>query len=164
MILAIILLVLGVVCLTGAVVLTVRPWRWTIAAVAAFAGLCLLHWSKYIYLPLKTFIFWGIATLIVVGITRLSPKGEPDGKNTSNLYIGVSALAGCLLGILVSARIMILGVVLGAIIGQIAYSRTPDGKWMKFPTSTFIKYFCAKSLQVIVTVSMIGIAVEGFIF
>ena len=76
----------------------------------------------------------------------------------------VVLLAGCLLGMLVGARVMVLGVVLGAFVGQMAYSRTPEGKWLKFPTSTFIQYFCAKSLPAIVAVSMLGIAVEGFIF
>ena len=162
MIMSYILLILGIMCLAGALVLVVWP-RW-VAAVPAFAGLVALHLSYYIAVPASTFIFWGIATALVAGIVTMSPQGEPAGRRASNLYVGVSAMAGCLLGILVGARIMILGVILGAFIGQMAYSRTPAGTWLRADTGTFLRYFAAKCLPVIVAVSIVGIAVEGFIF
>ncbi len=162
MIFSTILLVLGVLCAAGAVVCLIKPWL--PAALPAYAALCLLHWSTSIYLPVKTFVFWGLATAICLGISYMSPKGEPDGHNTGNYYIGIGAIVGCLLGILVSARIMVLGVVIGALMGQMAFSKTPHGKWLKFPSVTFIHYFCAKSLQAIVAAAMVGIAIEGFIF
>ncbi len=162
MILSSILLVLGVLSAACAIVCLLR--HWIPAAVPAYAALCLLHWSTSIYLPTKTFVFWGMATALCVGVQYLSPKDEPDGRVTGNYYISIAAIAGCLLGILISARIMVLGVVLGAIMGQMAFSKTPHGKWLKFPSVTFIRYFCAKSLQAIVAVAMVGIAIEGFIF
>lgn len=163
MVLGIILLVLGIVYMISAAVCLLF-YRRIAAALPAYVALALLHASTYIYLPVKTFVFWGIATLIVAGIHRLLPQGEPAGRKSGNVYVGVAAVAGCLLGMLVGARVMVLGVVLGAFVGQMAYSRTPEGRWLKFPTSTFIQYFCAKSLPAIVAVSMLGIAVEGFIF
>ena len=71
---------------------------------------------------------------------------------------------GCLLGILVEARFMVLGTILGTVLGVLAYSVTPQGRWLKFPKSNFIQYLCAKGLAVIVAVAMMGIAVEGFVF
>ena len=93
----------------------------------------------------------------------MSPQGEIDGKRSSNLYVAASALAGALLGIIVDPRIMVLGVIIGAFVGQLAYSRTPHGKWLSKSSSVFLQYFCAKCLPVIVTVSVIGIAIEGFL-
>ena len=116
-----ILLVAGVVCLIAALVLVLRP-KW-VAAVPAFAGLALMHWSYYIDVPPLTFGFWGVATLITVALFYLSPSGEPDGHSSSNLYVGFTAMAGGMLGILLAPRIMVLGVILGAAIGQLAYSR-----------------------------------------
>ncbi len=162
MIMSYILLGLGIACMVCALVLVLWP-RW-IAAIPAFAGLVLLHLSYFIAVPTSTFVFWGIATALVAGIVYMSPQGEPDGNRASNLYVGISAIAGCLLGILLGARIMILGVVLGAFIGQMAYSRTPAGSWMRFPSSTFMQYFAAKCLPVIVAVSIVGISIEGFVF
>lgn len=162
MVFEIMLLVLGALCLVGAMVCLF--WSRVAAALPAYAGLVLLHVSTYIYLPVKTFVFWGVATLLVVGIQRLLPPGEPNGGKAGKVYVGISALAGCLLGMVVGARAMVLGVVLGSFVGQMAYSRTPEGGWLKFPTSTFIQYFCARSLPVVVAVSMLGIAIEGFIF
>lgn len=157
-----ILLVLGIACLAASVLLVLRP-RF-VAAIASFAGLVLLHLSYYIAVPTRTFLFWGVATLMVAGLNYLSPQGEPDGKRSSNLFIGLGAIAGCLLGIIVGARIMVLGVILGAIAGQYMYSRTPDGSWLKVTSRDFWRYFSAKSLPAIVAIAIAGIAIEGFIF
>lgn len=156
-----ILLIAGAACLIAALVLVLWP-RW-VAAVPAFVGLVLMHFSYYIAVPLVTFIFWGIATLITVGLFYLSPSGEPDGHRSSNLYVGFTAMAGGMLGILVAPRIMVLGVVLGAAMGQLAYSRTPAGKWMLNPSTMFWRYFAAKCLPAIVAVSIVCIAVMGLV-
>ena len=108
-----ILLIAGVICLVAALVLVLWP-RW-IAAVPAFLGLLLMHWSYAIDVKTLTFIFWGAATLITVGLFNLSPKGEPDGSSASNLYVGFTAMAGGMLGIMLEPRVMVLGVILGAL-------------------------------------------------
>jgi hypothetical protein len=158
-----ILLVLGIAALLAALVLLFRPWRWLVAAIPAFVGLVLLHMSYFIAVKSGTFIFWGICTALVTGLAYMSPPGEPDGQRASNLYIGASAIAGCLLGMIVGPRILVLGVVLGAFVGQLAYSRTPAGRWMRQPATTFLQYFAAKCLPAIVAVAQIGIACEGFL-
>ena len=162
MILQTILLIIGALCLAASMALVLWP-RW-VAAVPAYVGLVLLHLSYYIAVPEKTFIFWGIATLITVGLFYLSPSGEPDGHRSSNLYVGLTALAGGLLGILLQhPAYMVLGVILGAAVGQLAYSRTPAGRWMANPPSLFLRYFLAKCLPVIVAVAIICIAITGFV-
>ena len=155
------LLIAGALCLIAALVLVLRP-RW-VAAVPAFIGLLLMHWSYYIAVPMVTFIFWGVATLITVALFYLSPSGEPDGNRSSNLYVGFTAMAGGMLGILLAPRLMVLGVVLGAAFGQLAYSRTPAGKWMLSPSTLFVRYFAAKCLPVIVAVSIVCIAIMGVV-
>ena len=100
---------------------------------------------------------------MVMGLRYISPKGEPDGRITGNLYLGLGALMDCLLG-MIDPRFMLLGTIIGTIIGQIAFSRTPNGKWLLFSKSNFIQYLCAKGLPAIVAVAMMGLAVEGFIF
>lgn len=159
---SLILLILGTLCMVAAMVLVLKPW--TVAAVPAFAGLVLMHWSTYTTFPHWIFWFYGATTLMVVGIRYLSPRGEPDGKTTGNLYLGLGAVMGCLLGMLVEARFMVLGTIIGTVMGQVAFSRTPGGKWLTFHKSNFIQYLCAKGLPVVVAVAMIGIAVEGFVF
>ena len=133
------------------------------AYIFAFMALCILHISTAICLPVSTFIFWGIASLIVLVIDLLSPKGDPDGSWYGNLYLAVGALAGLFIGMSIDAAIMILCTIIGTAFGQFAYSRTPKGCWVKFPSSIFIHYFCAKGFKVIATTAMIGIALEGFI-
>ena len=58
---------------------------------------------------------------------------------------------------------MILGVILGAAIGQLAYSRTPAGKWMLNPSTMFWRYFAAKCLPAIVALSIVCIAIMGVV-
>lgn len=162
MVFHIILLIAGILCLMAALALVLWP-RW-VAAVPAFIGLWLMHWSYYISVPKRTFIFWGIATLITVGLFYLSPKGEPDGHRSSNLYVGLTALAGGLLGIILQhPAFMVLGAIIGAFVGQLAYSRTPDGKWMMFPSTQFMRYFAAKCLPAIIAVSIVCIAIMGIV-
>ena len=91
MVLGIILLVLGIVCMISAAVCLLF-YRRIAAALPAYVALALLHASTYIYLPVKTFVFWGIATLIVAGIHRLLPQGEPAGRKSGNVYVGVAAV------------------------------------------------------------------------
>ncbi len=156
-----ILLIAGAVCLVAALALVLWP-RW-VAAVPAFAGLVLLHLSYTIAVPTITFVFWGIATLITTGLYYLSPSGEPDGNSSSNLYVGFTAMAGGMLGIMLAPRVMVLGVILGAMMGQLAYSRTPAGKWMLSPSMLFWRYFAAKCLPAIVAVAIVCIAVMGIV-
>ena len=156
-----ILLIGGAICLIAAILLVLWP-RW-VAAVPAFLGLLLMHLSYTIDVKTMTFIFWGIATLITVGLFYLSPSGEPDGNRSSNLYIGFTAMAGGMLGIMLAPRVMVLGVILGAAMGQLAYSRTPAGKWMLNPSTMFWRYFAAKCLPAIVALSIVCIAVMGMV-
>ena len=155
------LLILGVACLVAATALVLYP-RWP-AAVPAYAGMVFLHLSYYIDVPMRTFLFWGIAAAMVAGLHFISPKGEIDGNRASNLYVGLSAMAGSLLGMLVHVNVMVLGVILGAFIGQMAYRRTPNGRWLGESPKTFLRYYCAKCLPVVVAVAIIAISVEGFI-
>ena len=156
-----ILLIAGAACLIAALALVFWP-RW-VASVPAFVGLVLMHLSYYIDVPTMTFVFWGIATAITIGLFYLSPSGEPDGNRASNLYVGFTAMAGGMLGILLAPRVMVLGVVLGAALGQLAYSRTPAGKWMLNPSTLFWRYFAAKCLPAIVAVSIVCIAIMGVV-
>ena len=158
----IILLVAGSLCMIAALVLVIKPW--IVAAIPAYAGLWLLHLSLFTTFPKWVFIFYGIATAMVVGMKYISPRGEPDGRNTGNIYLGLGALRGCLLGMAIEARFMLLGTILGSIIGQVAFSRTPHGKWLMLSKSNFIQYLCAKGLPVVVAVAMIGVGVEGFVY
>ncbi len=157
-----ILLILGAISLLAALVLVIKPW--IVAVIPAYAGLWLLHLSVYTTFPKWVFIFYGIATAMVVGLKFISPKGEPDGRNTGNLYLGLGAMMGCLLGMLIDARFMLLGTILGAVMGQVAFSRTPHGKWLMLSKSNFIHYLCARGLPAIVAVAMIGVGIEGFVY
>ncbi|MBQ0119779.1 MAG: hypothetical protein KBT13_01475 [Bacteroidales bacterium] len=161
MILQYTLLVAGIACLVAALVLVLRP-RF-VAAIPAFAGLWMTHASYFIKVSDTYLIFWGIAAMLVAGISYLSPKGEPDGRKSSNIYLGLGAVMGALLGMATDPRFMVLGVILGAMSGQYIYSRTPHGQWLKPATRDFWKYFAAKGLSVVVAISIIAVAAEGFI-
>lgn len=157
----ILLLIIGLLLLAASLIFTLR--QWLPSAITAFAALVALHFSTFICLPVSTFVFWGTASLIALAIVGLSPKGEPGGTSVGNLYLSAGALAGLFVGIAVDARVMILCAIAGTFFGLLAFARTPKGCWIKFPSSNFIHYFCAKGMNIIVTVAMAGIAIEGFI-
>ena len=157
-----VLLIVGIACMALALVLVLIP-RW-VAAVPAYAAMVCLHLGYHITVPAFTFVFWGIATAMVLGLFYISPRGEIDGNKASNFYVGLSAIAGCLLGMILNVNVMVLGTVLGAAVGLLAYMRTPAGRWLSTPPMNFVRYFCAKALPAIVAVAIIGISIEGFIF
>lgn len=162
---SIILLIIASVLLVVAFVLTIKP-MW-VAAVPAWAAMMLLYWGEYILpvtLPTWKIAMWTMATAIVVLLRRYQPAGEPDGRNTGNLYIGLASVVGALLGIAMGANYVLLCTIVGAAVGLMAYSRTPYGKWIKFASSTFIQYFCARCLPTIVAVAIMGISVESILF
>ncbi|MDO4510813.1 MAG: hypothetical protein Q4B68_03225 [Bacteroidales bacterium] len=162
---SIVLLIIASLLIVAAFVLTVKP-RW-VAAVPAWGAMLLLYWGGYIQpttLPMWKLAMWTLATAIVVALRRYQPTGEPDGRNTGNLYIGLAAVVGALLGIVMGPNYVLLGTIVGAVVGLMAYSRTPHGKWIKFASSTFIQYFCARCLPAIVAVAIMGIGVESILF
>lgn len=161
MVLEITLLVLGIVCMLLSVILMV--WPVIPAAIASFVAMCLLHWSYYIAVTESTFIFWGIATLLIMTIARMSPREDVRKWKSMNLYATVGALAGMLLAMTISASLVVLGAIVGAATGLLAFVNTPKGKLQGFSLSTFIHYFCAKGLPVVVAMAMIGIILEGFL-
>lgn len=157
-----ILFVVGIIALVLALVLLIWP-RFP-AVVPAYAGMLCLHLSTFIYLRSFTLIFWGVAAAIVLMLKYMSPKGEPDGHSESNLYVGLSTIAGAMLGLVISPSLIVLGAIIGSLIGVMAYSRTPRGKWINPPSAAFFQYVGTKCLPAVVTVSIVGITVEGFIF
>ncbi len=163
MILQYILLVVGLLLIVSALATVVWPRRRLTSAALAFVGMLLLHWSYFIAVQVQWLLFWGVAAIMVTAIDWLSPAGEIDGHRISNVYVGVSAIAGALLGMAIDPRVMVLGVVLGAFIGQMAYSRTPAGAWLKRSPAVFARYFAAKCLPAIVTTAICAISVEGFL-
>lgn len=145
-----------------AIVLVLKPWF--PAAVPAFLALVLLQLTPCINAPIWETVMWGIATALVVGLRYYQPSGEPDGRNTGNVYVGLGAIAGALLGLLVGREFIVAGTIIGAFMGVMGYSRTPHGRWIKFPTSTFIQYFCAKGLPAIIAIAMTGKCSEALLF
>ena len=155
------LLSIGIILMCAAIYLMVQ--QKLPACLFAYAALCALHFSSHITLPVSTFIFWGIVSVILVAIDLLSPKGEPDGSCQGNLYMTIGAMAGVFIGISINPSIMVLCAIIGTIFGQLAYSRTPKGCWIKFPSSIFIHYFCAKGFKIVASAAMLGIALVGFL-
>ena len=79
------------------------------------------------------------------------------------MYIGIGALAGMVLGMLFDYSMIIVGTFIGSILGEFAFSKTPLGKNLTFPSSIFIQYFCANGLRIIIATSMLGVILEMFI-
>lgn len=137
--------------------------NFALSTVVAYAGLLLLHFTHCINLVGSSLIFWGCATLLASGIAVLSPRTEPGGSQHGNLFLLLGAVAGLLVGISIDASVMVLSVIIGTLLGQLFYSRTPKGRWLKFSFSIFISYFCSVGLKTIVSAAIAGIAVEGFL-
>lgn len=94
-------------------------------------------------------------------IITLSMLPQTLVKATQGMtHITVSSLAGMLLGMTFGYAPMIIGAFVGAVAGAVFFSRTPGGAGLKFPSSRFVQYFCAKGLPAVIVVCLFGIAIE----
>ena len=158
----IVMTVVGGALMLFALVIMLWP-RWVAAPLPAFIGFLLLHYSTAIFIPSNVLLFWGVATVFVVILRSLLPKGEPDGSGVSNRYIGLSAIAGALAGMAIDPRVMIAALILGAIVGAMAYSKTPRGRWLAFPSTTFWQFTGAKGFPAVITTAQAAITIQGLI-
>ncbi len=148
------LIFLGSLLILASIVMTFRSSRWS--AAASFGGLLAFGLSGIAPMGLDVLIFWGVATLIVLGLNALLPRTVVSSRAGMG-YVAGGTLVGLVVGLLMSEAAMILGAILGAIAGGIAFSRTPAGSVVEFPSDKFINYLCAKGLPAVVTFCQGGV-------
>lgn len=132
------------------------------AVLFAYVGMLLGHFSGYMPVMWSTLLFWGIATLIVVMLTVMLPREVVKMRNGLG-YISGGSLVGMMLGLLLGESAMIVGAAVGSFLGCLAYSRTPAGRGLKFPSNQFTQYMGAKGLPVIITMCIVGIEISAII-
>lgn len=127
------------------------------AAPVAFLGLCCAGLLPGEHLSVASYLFWGVAMVIVVALGFILPPNVALSRRGLP-YISGGALAGMAVGLTFSHAALVVGAFLGALLGGVAYARTPQGKPLEFPTSRFLNYLCAKGLPAVVTMSIVGTA------
>lgn len=143
-----ILLYIALALSLGAVTACFVPWRWS--AAVAIAGMALVCIAAPAFSGTGTLIFWLLTAALAVALNYMLPTGV-SGSRRGLGYIAGGALAGIFTGYLISRQWMVAGAVAGAFLGATAYSFTPTGRWLRFPSSGFIQYLCAKGLPAVVT-------------
>lgn len=142
-------------CLAG-VVATFFSRGWS--ALVGYAGLLVIYlWGDAGVSSAQAW-FWGVAALIAWGICMMLPSMIARSRAGVG-YITGAALAGAFVGMLISHAGMIVGAVVGAFCGALAYSRTPGGKAIEFPSSKFLHYLCAKGLPAVVAICIMCVAI-----
>lgn len=152
---AIILIILAGLLALSAIVCAFASWRW--AAAAGYLSLWPLYYLPHFAIPDGIMVFWGIATLIALGINYMLPFQIATSR-VGMPYMAGAALCGTMLGLIAATEAgMICGAAAGVLCGAIAYSRTPRGRVLDFPSSQFFNYVLAKGLPLIVVMSTSGI-------
>lgn len=154
---SIIMAVVAGILLTLSVILSFLSNRFS--SLVAFCALCATGLTFMLDISMWTYIFWGIAAIIVTTLNFMLPP-HISSSRLGLSYIATAALAGTLVGLVVSHAGMVLGAVVGAILGGVAYSKTPQGKLLEFPSSKFLNYLCAKGLPVIITMCISGTVIS----
>lgn len=129
----------------------------------AYAGMWLSYLIGYTDYAYGTFLFWGVAVLIVLAMTMLLPD---DVRKTDKGvgYMSGGGLVGMVVGMaLCTMTGIILGSASGVFLGILAYSRTPKGRFLDFPTMKAVNYLCAKGLPIVVTFSIVGLVLSQLI-
>lgn len=149
------LLILCIVLMALALVMSYRPWL--PGAIFALGALFAGQRSGHLQFSNSALTFWTIATAIVLIISFMLPRMLV--QTTRGLgYMTTATLAGAIVGSLLGPKAVVAGAAVGAFLGALAFSRTADGSQLGFPSNRFLQYLCAKGLPLVVTMSMIGLA------
>lgn len=150
------LLIFGILLLAAGLILAFIPSRWS--APVAWAGLLLSVLSGHMMLSTGQIVFWACAAAMVTAIDFMLPP-QVAGSRHGVMYIVTATLLGTLVGMIASGAAMIVGAAVGAFAGALAFSRTPRGHDLTFPSRRFVNYLAAKGMPAVVTMCIIGIAV-----
>lgn len=146
------------------VVMAFRAWRWT-PLTAYLAMWPLYYLSEFTGFTDSLMTFWGIATLIALGINYMLPFQVATSR-TGMAYMTGGALAGTFVGLLATPVAgVICGSAAGALLGALAFSRMRAGKMLGFPSRRFFNYVLAKGLPLVVEMSasgLVGIALYQY--
>lgn len=147
-------IILGSLLMCGAIAMVFRPVF--SGSLTAYLGLWAFHFSGYIPVTMRELLFWGVTTLIVIGLDVLLPR-ESARALQGRGYVGVGTIAGMVVGMLLSSAGIILGAAIGAFLGAMAYSRTPAGRALQFPSAVFMRFLCSRGLPAVVAISQVGL-------
>lgn len=150
----IIILIISVLAALAAIAGTWMSRFWSV--IAAYVSLCLLYLFPASGVAGGTLVFWGMAAVVATAIGLMLPP-EIARTRRGMPYITIGALAGTFTGLIISQAGMIIGAVAGALCGAVAYSRTPAGVALEFPSARFFNFTCAKGLPAAVTTCLCGL-------
>ena len=149
------LLITGVILLSAGIVEAFR--HPSAGAVASYAGLVAMLNSGYgSPLTQQALLFWAIAVIMVCGISMAGGDTRQKSHPVANRYIAGGALVGMLAALTLGQSAMIVGSAVGAVLGGVAWSRTPSGKSASVGLWRIV---VSDELPAVVTMTVIGMAV-----
>ena len=134
------------------------------AVIAAYASLLCAHFDGAVYVDGQVLVFWGVATVIVLGLRMLQPRALVFAYQ-GHAYVALGTMVGVALGYVVSAAAatLILGGVAGAFLGTLVYMSTPASPRLTMSSAPFREYLSAKGLPCVVSCTMATVAVVSLI-
>lgn len=154
-VITIILIALSALLTIWSIGASFASWRW--AAATAYLSLWPLYYLPEFAISDSIMTFWGIAALIALGINYMLPFAVATSRQGMP-YIAGGGLCGTMVGLVAASQAAVIcGAALGAVLGGLAYSRTPRGRILDFPSTRFFNYLVAKGLPLTVTLSCAGI-------
>lgn len=148
------LLIIGGVLLLAALITAFMPRA--VASVAAWAALVCFYVAAVPCATWMSIACWGVAALMVIGINSLQGWPMKRIPRLANAYVAGGALVGAVVGLIISIAGLIVGAALGALFGGIAFSRTPGGRDMVFPSPRFWRLMLTLGLPAVVVMSISG--------
>lgn len=127
------------------------------AAAVAYLSLCVAGLIAPAEIPMSPLLFWGVALVIVLVLDMLLPIDVAKSRQGLS-YIAGGAVVGMFVGLLIPS--VVLCTVVGALLGGLAYAKTPEGKLLEFPSSKFLSYLCAKGFPAVIAICIIGVTIS----
>lgn len=148
------LLVAGVILLSGAVVLAFRSASSGVAM--SYLGISAVRGSKYVVINDQLLLFWAMAAMIVLLAGFWQRRRLPLPNLCLNYIVG-GTLVGMIVGAVLGYSAMVGGAMAGALLGGVAWKRTRSGEATQIK---FWRILAEVGLPAVVTMSIVGIALN----
>lgn len=134
------------------------------AVLGAYGAMWLCRLSGFALFDNNTMIFWGVATLLVLGLQYLLPRAVAFSR-VGVPFISGGAIVGAIVGLLFNTVAgIILGAVAGAFFGGVAFANSRTGREiLLFPSRKFFNYLAAKGFPAVITCSMAALCLSSLI-
>ena len=121
--------------------------------IIAYAGYLCLYFCSYADISLFWPIMFGVLTITVTALDFVLPSfmtKKFGGTKAGEIGAAVGSLGGCLLSFIMTPFIIVVGLFVGAMTGELLHDKTDKQRAFKSGIGSFLSFFIGSGLKLII--------------